>query len=207
MATPADMVGFLAERLELPKTSLIQVDRQLAIGGYRRKSGRGPNVVQVNAADVAHHLIAIMGSQLFAAEVTGAVETVKRYADLPVRHPPGARLLKKRTRLAGLVALGTEHTFHQALTALIEAHASGDAARAQTGQPVIQFEIRVFVRGPEPSAMIMLSNDRAMPAFHYEARRQGMQSAPKHAFNQERVIGHDVIAALGQLIARSSEAT
>lgn len=135
MATPGQFVEVMAEALGVPEPTVVVHDRNLVVAGLRSKGGRGRSAAQVTERDAAHLLTAILAS----AQVRDSVDSVKRYSKTkPHRHTSSADGYKK-ARIKELAQLPADHSFVDALEALIAAAASGtlakaiDAARPEVG--------------------------------------------------------------------------
>lgn len=126
MATPGQFVEVMAEALGVPEATVVVHDRNLVIAGLRSKGGRGRSAAQVTERDAAHLLTAILAS----AQVRDSVHSVKRYGKTrPHRHTSSADGYK-RSGIKELAQLPAEHSFIDALEALIAAAASGTLATA-----------------------------------------------------------------------------
>ncbi len=114
----------LADALSVPKTTPLVHDRHLVVAGLRSKHGRGRGAAKVTAGDAARLLVAIMGS----ATLEDSVATVERYA--------ATRAAASETRGHPYVGLGIpeleslpkDHSFTDALEALIASAAGGSLA-------------------------------------------------------------------------------
>jgi hypothetical protein len=115
MATPGELVEVMAKALGVPAPTVVVHDRNLVIAGLRSKGGRGRSAVHVTERDAAHLLVALLGS----AQVRDSVHTVKRYAKTRcVKKSSGADGFK-RSGIKELMELGDDHSFLDALEALI----------------------------------------------------------------------------------------
>jgi hypothetical protein len=138
MATPKQLVQAVAEILAISEATVMVHDRNLATAtptALRSVAGRGRAAARMTARDAATLLIAVVASSNVkdsakaVADYGGLVadpryeSTIKRYDDLPL-----------------------DHTFRDALTALIEA-----AAADEIGQG---FGLAITLRGPRPFAKI-----------------------------------------------------
>lgn len=126
MATSGAMIRTLAEAIGLPEASVVVYDRKLLEAGLRSKSGRGRSAAKVTARDAAHLLVAILGT----AQLKDAAIAVRRYAETrPRPHGPATEGFVG-LGIAELEDLPPEHSFVDALAALISSAASGSLAAA-----------------------------------------------------------------------------
>lgn len=141
MASPGDLVRTTAEALGVPEATVVVHDRNLVIAGLRTKSGRGRSAARTTARDAAHLLTAMAGSGL----VKDSVATVRRYANTQLDSERSSIGGYASLKLAELTALPRDHSFLDALEALIVSTAKGGlrSYMEETGQ-VPQLEIGVL---------------------------------------------------------------
>lgn len=177
MASPGEMVKRIAETFGAPEATVTLHDRNLADAGLRTKGGRGRSAAKMTASDVANLLVAVAGSSM----VKDAVQTVEAYANLPARNGEFSFESEenrgdfdgnepKRWHLSGfpiatLQGLPAEHTFRDALAALITAAADGSLQEAIGNLPVEMageqripnmWRIEVILWGPYPQSAIRI---------------------------------------------------
>ncbi len=123
MATPGQLVRTMSEVLGISTGTVGQYDRQLAEAGLRSVSGRGSGAAKVAPADAANLLIAILGG---GSSIREASWTCKRYGalefDSEVSTPDGFELIG----LVSLAKMPQQHTFREAITALIDGVGKGE---------------------------------------------------------------------------------
>lgn len=124
MASPGELVHALAETLGVPRPTVALHDRMLQEANLRSKSGRGSGAARLTARDAATLLTSVLASN----QPKDAVESVTLYA----RTQPNKRQSSKkgfaRAGLAELAELKAEHSFIDALEALITSGVEGDLA-------------------------------------------------------------------------------
>jgi len=125
MATPGEVVRVLAAALGVPEATVVVHDRNLLAAGLRSKKGRGRGAPSVTARDVAQLLTAILGS----AQVKESVASVERYSDTRPYAGRSTVGLFKRVGIEELAALPADHSFVDALEALVIAAASGSLSK------------------------------------------------------------------------------
>ena len=155
MATPGQLVQAMAHVLGVSAATISQYDRVLAEGGLRSKGGRGLSAARVTAADAANLLIAILASPISGAAIKDAAEYCRRYGALPLERatagnpfePARADQVLRAAGVRGLVDLPMKHSFHDALSALIEG--AKTARRTLGGSPNQKdFGLSVSVENP-----------------------------------------------------------
>jgi hypothetical protein len=124
MASPGQLVQVMADALSLPKTTPLVHDRHLVVAGLRSKHGRGRGAAKVTPADAARLLVAILGS----ATLEDSVRTVRRYAATRVAASENGGVPYARLGIAELERLPKEHSFIDAIEALIASAAAGSLA-------------------------------------------------------------------------------
>jgi hypothetical protein len=124
MATPAQLVRMVSSATGVPLPTIVDIDRKLVKGKLRTKGGRGFNAAQMTPLDAARLLTAVLGNP----QANAAVEAVERYA---LTHPDKARSSDKlfaTAKLKDLAALPADHSFVEALAALMGSAATGSLA-------------------------------------------------------------------------------
>src|SRR5260370_4180183 len=119
MATPADIIDVISERLGVPRPTVVQHDRLLAIRGHRRISGRG-RAARAQPEDAAALLIAVMASSAWGQAVKETTLHYEKYAGLRALLP----LTDKPTNWDGvkpLAGLPEGHNLLEVLTRFIRA--------------------------------------------------------------------------------------
>ncbi|WP_156369030.1 hypothetical protein [Methylobacterium sp. Leaf100] len=122
MATPGQLVETIAEALGKPAATITQHDRVLAAAGLRAMKGRGRGAAHVTARDAAHELVAVLGSDL----VVDSAASVNKYAmTLPMNDGGPEYVDWTGFVIPELAALSPQHSFNDALEALILSFQSG----------------------------------------------------------------------------------
>jgi hypothetical protein len=162
MAKIGEVSNILALKFGLSPSLLALFARVLAEGHVREKDRRGPGAGAMGARDIANFLIAILGSRERPKDAVKAVNQVgpllpskdKRWQDVFHFLP-----------IPSLSALPEDHTFADALTALLESLTSGEfessvsatlwqEADLDSSRPSV--EIEVTVSGPYPRPEISI---------------------------------------------------
>lgn len=157
MATPGEMVTAMAKALHVPENSLTLIDRRLQEVGMRKTGGRGRSAPVMGVADIANLLIAAHGFSV----VREINEDVEAYAALAASHGCNGKEALGASKgmepwcfdgisLPALEALPAQHSFGEAVKALITDAAYGDIEKArQAGAG-----IRVSMQSPRKRAAI-----------------------------------------------------
>lgn len=206
VASPGELVKQISETLGAPEATVTLHDRNLANAGLRTKGGRGRSAAKMSATDVANLLVAVAGSSM----VKNTVQTVEDYSGLPSR---GGEMSERRDAhsfsnngnppsiwnlsafpIPALQKLPAEHTFRDALVALIEAAADGSLREAVDNLPVEQFgnhcipnlwRIEVILWGPYPQAAIRIYCKDFSEKHHYSAIPTGRDELMKWSKDRE----------------------
>lgn len=138
MATPGELTRALAVATGVPEATVSVYDRHLRDAGLRSRHGRGRGAAKVTARDAAHLLVAILGS----GAVKEAAETVERYGR--TRPEPAASGTQPYgdSGIVELVALGPDHSFPDAVAALLAAAATGSLVGLVVGKAATDVEAR-----------------------------------------------------------------
>ena len=174
MAKIGDVSKILGSKFGLSPSLLALFARVLAEGRVRERDRRGPGVGTMGARDIANFLIAILGSW---ERPKDAVKAVNENGPLLSAKDERWRDVFHFLPAPSLNALPQEHTFADALTALLESLASGEfessvsealkqEADLDSNRPNVWIEITVS--GPHPRAEISISvfhsyNDEEIP--------------------------------------------
>jgi hypothetical protein len=139
VATPRQLVEVTAEILGISEATVIVHDRNLATAPtpLRSVAGRGRAAARVTADDAANLLIAVAASE----SVKDSAKTVLAYRDLL-----GESAINSGIRRYD--ELPANHTFGQALAALIEAAAAKEITLSR------KFNLKVTCFGPRAKAKI-----------------------------------------------------
>lgn len=181
MATPGELVRALAGALGVPEATLVVHDRNLLAAGLRSKKGRGRGAPSVTARDLAHLLTAILGS----AQVKDSVATVRRYSTCRPQAARSSEKLFARAGITELAALPPEHSFVDALEALLIAASSGSLAKglaartskSGTGRTAVALLIEVAAMTPGTSGNIRIAGVRKGAAASVHYARQSAREA------------------------------
>lgn len=183
------MVKRVAEVLGAPEATVTVHDRNLAAAGLRTKGGRGKSAAKMSAPDVANLLLAVAGSSM----VKDTVQTVEDYATLPSRAGETSVQTDRTATHQGnagqvwnlegfpipaLQKLNADHTFRDALVALIEAASDGSLASSVENLPRKEVQghtipnlwrIEVILWGPYPQASVRIYCDGYSERHSYSA--------------------------------------
>jgi hypothetical protein len=152
MATPKDLVRAVAEILVVPEATVMVHDRNLATAipvPLRSVKGRGRAAARMTARDAATLLIAVVAS----SNVKDSAKAVADYGGL-VADPRLESTIKRYDELP------VNHTFRDALTALIDAAAADEIERG--------FDLAISLRGPRPFAKIEWKHQGNVSWTRYE---------------------------------------
>jgi hypothetical protein len=128
--TPGELVQVMGKVLGIPEATVAVHDRYLRAAGLRSKAGRGRGAARVTARDAARLLTAILGS----GEVRHAVHSVKRYSETCPQRWASTKKLFSKIGIAELAALPTDHSFVDALEAMLGSAATGSLAAWLTAE-------------------------------------------------------------------------
>jgi hypothetical protein len=139
MATPRQLVEATAEILGVSVATVVVHDRNLATAPtpLRSVAGRGRAAARVTAGDAANLLMAVAASE----SVKDSAKTVLAYRDLVGESAVNSGI-------HSYDELPANHTFGQALAALIEAAAAKEITQSR------KFNLTVTCLGPRPKAKI-----------------------------------------------------
>lgn len=126
--SPGAFTLLLSALVGLPAETLAVIDRYLRTAGLRAKSGRGSGAAKITPRDAAHLLVALLGG----GEPKNAVQAVRRYA--ATRQLGGGKSAYRKTGIAELAALSKDHSFIDALEALIGSAMSGSLSELMTSE-------------------------------------------------------------------------
>ena len=152
MATPGQLVQVTAGVLGIPTPTVTQYDRVLAENGLRSKSGRGPSAAQVTSRDAANLLIAVAASPLLGSQRRTRFVIANFIGSMPLVAGRSKRNFSQ-IGLPILDRLPKEHSFGDALSALIDFVGEQDGVGSHLRQNVSMFEVQLV--GPDPSAQIV----------------------------------------------------
>ena len=217
MATPGQLVRTVAEVLGIPVATVSQFDRQLAEAGLRTVGGRGPSAAKVTPLDAANLLIALLGPPLYGPAIKAAQSSCNLFGSLPITSTWRDTRSFKKVGLPSLAKLPDEHTFREALAALIDGASKGElyfltgSERTNSDESfyvTVQY-LHPRARVTHPSAEISCVSprisaseprDRTRLVYHHEkVVKSGDPS--KRDLGQSRVVSFRTVRALGNLIA------
>jgi len=124
MAYPVDLAKGLAAGLGLVEARILVYDRYIRNEGLRSRKGRGRGAPHVTARDAAHLVTAVIGT----GEVKDAAHAVRRYSETRPQQRVSGKKLYGALGISELAALPAEHSFVDALEALIVSAATGSLA-------------------------------------------------------------------------------
>jgi hypothetical protein len=125
MATPGQLVEALHLVTGIPLPTIVDLDRKLVIGGLRTKGGRGLHAAQMTPLDAARLMTALLGS----SHANAAVDAVRRYAATRCENDRSSDEQFGPSKIDELTSLAANHSFVDAMTALIGAISTGSLAK------------------------------------------------------------------------------
>jgi len=205
MPTPGAFTRDLAAIMGMAEKTVALYDRTLRTAGLRAKSGRGRGATAVTLRDAAHLLTSILGSDA----VKDAAEAVIRYDATRPQQPGSGATLYRETGIAELEALPHEHSFVDAVEALITSAANGALAEVSEAAPLIDIaalspgtvgDIRI---AGLPSGITV--NVRYLTPAAPAEKRKNAKAAPKRDLEQYRRISERTVLGIGALLAGEKE--
>lgn len=146
MANPGQLVSTVAEVIGVARPTVKEFDNAMRRAGYRNERGRGPSAAVMTPQDGAALMIALSG----ATHIKDGVKAFETFAPLRAREGYSSEGNTSQVETPGqwrlipaLRSLSDDHSFHDALSALISAAAQGDTT-------VLGTMVRMF--GPHPRA-------------------------------------------------------
>jgi hypothetical protein len=134
VASPGGLVRKFSELLGIAEPTIVLHDRNLVVAGLRSKSGRGNSAAQMTPRDAAHLLVAVLGS----SHVKDSAEAVRRYRETRF-HKSASRGYDDST-IAALRNLPPDHSFVDAIEALVAAAAADGSLQAAMYDSMVEFE-------------------------------------------------------------------
>jgi hypothetical protein len=208
MSTPGQLVEVMADVLGISKATVTQYDRALAENGLRSKSGRGTSAAKVTSRDAANLLIALGASSPSRSFAKEAAHVCARFASLITlgdqeAEPQGEKSNFHKLGLMTLASLPIEHSFRQAITALIESAANNELRDLPVDGLLVRF------LGPRPLAHILIGsrNPGALTVrlAYFEARKSKTKRSSVSWLAgdlvYESLVGLTTIRALGTLVS------
>src|SRR5262245_2713259 len=210
MATPGKLVEVMAKALGVPAPTVVVHDRNLVMAGLRSKGGRGRSAAHVTERDAANLVTALLAS----AQVRDSVHTVKRYAKTRcVKKSSGADGFK-RSGIKELMELKDDHSFLDALEALIMA--AGNASVPNDAlievaalSPGTIGDIRIAGLGSKPGCHVRYAehspwdDKKDPPPREVTAWEAKMKKQPQTDLEQYRRVSTRTIFKLGETLARN----
>jgi hypothetical protein len=145
MASPAELVRTMSAATGLPLPTIVDIDRRLVNAKLRTRGGRGFNAARMTALDAARLLTAVLA----CSHANVAADAVERYTQTRVDKTRSSDNLFGLVKLDDLVALPANHSFVDALTALIGSASTGSLAKliaASKGGWIPDIEVFAFTR-------------------------------------------------------------
>jgi hypothetical protein len=209
MATPGQLVQVMAGVLGISQATITQYDRVLSENHLRSKSGRGNSAAHVTSRDAANLLIAVAASPLFGSSAKDSGRNCKVYGSMPVVAPRCKRNFSQ-LGLPILDRLPKEHSFGDALSALIDFVGEQDGVGSHLRQHLSNTLIEIQLVGPDPSAQIVAESSGSNPfakLFYAGAMKRRPRGAPIifGDLRQTISVGPSTIRAIGSLIAGGTE--
>src|SRR3954466_13155275 len=134
MASSTELSDRVAEALGVPGPSVALTMRMIREAGLITQGGRGRSAARMTPADAASLIISVTGS----SRVRDSVASLQAFAGLEAQG----------WRSGGwpVHSLRRNHSFREALVALIDGVATGELRHVQ------EFALRIELSGPEPRA-------------------------------------------------------
>jgi hypothetical protein len=120
MATPGELAKVAAAVLGLPEVQVLSTHRALRQADLVSKHGRGLAAAKMTPTDAAMLLVALLGSN----QIVNSAATIRRYEKATPFHE-STKTLFEHVRIPALANLPADHSFLNALTALIAASTDG----------------------------------------------------------------------------------
>jgi hypothetical protein len=163
MASPGELVRAVAEVLGVPEATVSVHDRNLVMAGLRTKGGRGTSAAKMTPRDAAHLLVAVMGS----AQVKDSVKAVQRYSETMPHDPTSGSHDYSKVLIPGLAELPENHSFVDALTAILAAAAEGKVISG-LARDFIFNSMSISVLTPGTRSEIRISGPRRDTSAHVQ---------------------------------------
>ncbi|WP_339759828.1 hypothetical protein [uncultured Sulfitobacter sp.] len=158
-ATPGQLTHCIAELFGVSARSIAPIDRALVDAGLRRVGGRGSSAIKVNTDDAVSSLIAVA----VQGTIRTAPDRVRTYGDLP-RCVIDLDRKNPIPPMPNFMALPEQHSFREALSAIIQDYAQSEHARPRHWQDMLA---SVKFSAPWPSAVIEFHGEDAQATFVY----------------------------------------
>lgn len=209
MATPGELVEVMADVVGVPAATVVVHDRNLVIEGLRSKGGRGRSAAKVTERDAAHLLTALLAS----AQVQDSVTSVGRYGKTRALRQSSGTDGYKRSGIKPLAQLPADHSFIDALEALITAAAIGSLPKEAVIEvaaltPGTIGDIRIAGLGDKPTVHMRYAdpspwdgkkNPSARVVTAWETKMKKQQ--PVSDLEQYRRVSARTIFKLGETLA------
>lgn len=205
MATPPELMQAVSEATGVALGTIVDMDRWLVKAKLRTKGGRGFNAAKMTALDAARLLTAVLASP----QSNRAAESVQRYGKAKPDKTRSSEKLFAATGLEQLASLPINHSFVEALAALIASAGSGSLAKLM---PAPQMEILAYTRATRgririsglPNGLTASIEYQAGPATE-QAGRQGRKRAKDIGdLEQSRRITERTILPIAKLLSEGS---
>ncbi len=214
MATPSQLMQTIGDATGVALPTIVDIDRRLVTAGLRTKGGRGFNAAQMTSLDAARLLTGLLGSP----QANLSVEAVERYAETRVDTDKSSEKLFAAMKIAELTALPANHSFVDALDALIASAATGSLAQLIAKSKdawVPRIEIFAFTRATRGRIRIMGLPNKSVASVDYfpamagtrpgRAKKTGRDEASGD-LEQSRRITERTILSVAKLLAEEGAA-
>jgi len=125
MATAPQLVKAISEVTGVPLPTVTDIDRKLVVSGLRAKRGRGRSAGHMTALDASTLLSAILA----VSQANAAAEAAQRYLKTEADKARSSEGLFAQTGFEDLASLPAQHSFVDALEALIISASVGAMAK------------------------------------------------------------------------------
>lgn len=197
MTSPAELMRTVSLVTGVPLATIVDIDRRLVKGKLRTKGGRGFNAAQMAPLDAARLLTAVLASP----QANAAADAVERYTQTHVDRTRSSDKLFGAVNLDDLVALPANHSFVDALTALIGSASTGSLAKliaASKRGSVPHIEVFAFTRAVRGRIRIAGLPNGLTASVEYAAAPAGMKLHGRKAGPRRSPVADDGVGDLEQ---------
>jgi hypothetical protein len=225
LATPADVIDVISEKFGVPRPTVAQHDRLLAINGHRRISGRG-RAARAQPEDAAALLIAVAASSAWGPAVKETIRHFEIYAGLRALQPLSDRPANWRG-VKPFAGLSDGHSLREVLTQCIRSHAGGAFKRAadvwvnvprhlkgKLEEAAVSIAVTFHLPFPEVNIKLTALSDEPdaheaeleLNYYMSVAAHNAQARSPLTDLNQVRTFGSFTLDSLGHLFRSESGA-
>lgn len=187
-ATPGQLFERVADAFAMPIVQVKQMDRFLADAGLRTMTGgRGRNAPKVKSLDGSNLMIAAATSR----NIKDAAEMARTFGQLPISPNQEGSAVDDRLTLPKIDSLSKDHTFAEALAALIDSVRTGEfddaiAARGEADpRKSLMVTVRVEMFQPLEMARIEIFNLKRCLKLQYDRHPDYSRSDAADLLNRQ----------------------